>query len=73
MENHQYAIEINDLTKVFEVPERDAGLKAAIKDARPVGNRIGSPWLHVASKLIAETRRVAPGLGRSGARAPKTR
>ncbi len=30
MENHQYAIEINDLTKVFEVPERDAGLKAAV-------------------------------------------
>jgi predicted metal-dependent phosphoesterase TrpH len=43
------------------------GFKTAIKEARPVGNRKGSPWLHVASRLIAEARRVAPGLGRSNA------
>lgn len=49
------------------------GFRTALKDARPVGARIGSPWLHVASRLIAEARRVAPGLGRSGARAPKAR
>jgi predicted metal-dependent phosphoesterase TrpH len=41
------------------------GFRSALQNARPVGNRKGSPWLHVASKLIAETRRVVPGLGRS--------
>ncbi len=40
--------------------------RIALKDAHPVGNRLGSPWLHVGSRLIAETRRVVPGFGRSG-------
>lgn len=42
-----------------------AEFKESLKMARPVGRKIGSPWLHVGSKLIAETRRVAPNLGRS--------
>jgi predicted metal-dependent phosphoesterase TrpH len=42
-----------------------AGFKSALEQARPVGRTIGSPWLHVGSKLIAEARRVVPGMGRS--------
>jgi predicted metal-dependent phosphoesterase TrpH len=36
------------------------GFKTALKAARPVGNQLGSPWLHVGSKLVAEVRRFVP-------------
>ena len=49
------------------------GFRSALKKARPVGNRIGSPWLHVASRLIADARRVAPWLGRSATHTPHGR
>lgn len=37
-----------------------AGFREALKAARPVGDRIGSPWLHVGSRLVAEVRRFVP-------------
>lgn len=40
------------------------GFRSALRKARPVGSTLGSPWLHVTSKLISEARRVVPGLGR---------
>ena len=36
------------------------GFRAALSHARPVGKRLGSPWLHVGSKLVAEVRRFFP-------------
>lgn len=49
------------------------GFRTVLEEACPFGKKKGSPWLHVASKMIAEARRVAPGLGRSNARAQQTR
>jgi len=34
--------------------------RQAIRRAVPVGNKVGSPWLHVASRMIAEVRRFGP-------------
>ena len=58
-----------------ELPEFSdvAEFRLALDKARPVGNRKGSPWLHVGSKLIAEVRRIAPGLGRSPVSPQKSR
>jgi len=39
-----------------------AGFRSALKQACPVGRTIGSPWLHVASKLIAEARSVSTAI-----------
>ena len=39
-----------------------AGFRSAVEQARPVGRKIGSPWLHVASKLIAEARSVSTAI-----------
>jgi hypothetical protein len=47
-----------------------AGFRRALKAARPVGNQLGSPWLHVGSKLVAEVRRFALHRRRGTARKP---
>jgi predicted metal-dependent phosphoesterase TrpH len=40
------------------------GLLQSARNARPVGRRIGSPWLHVASKLLADWRWVRQVIAR---------
>ncbi len=44
------------------------GFISAIQNAHPVGHRLGAPWLHVASRLIAETRRFSPTPARAAVR-----
>ena len=48
-----------------EVNFSDArGLLQSARNGRPVGHKIGSPWLHVASKLLADWRWVKQATAR---------
>ncbi len=42
----------------------------SLKGARPYGKRLGSPWLHIGSRLVAEARRFVPTWRRHAAYEP---
>jgi predicted metal-dependent phosphoesterase TrpH len=47
------------------------GFRQALKAARPVENGLGSPWLHVGSKLVSEIRRFVPRWRRDAEYVPR--
>lgn len=47
--------------------------RVAVQSSCPVGNRIGSPWLHVGSRMVSEWRRFAPERKKPDERASRRR